>query len=52
MPAQANSLLDPELQKITRAKWTRDKAQAVECLLYKHETLSSNPFESKNKILL
>jgi hypothetical protein len=29
--------------EITRAKWTGGEAQAVECLLYKPEALSSNP---------
>jgi hypothetical protein len=40
--AQANSLQDP-ISKIARAKWTRDVAQIVKCLLCKCKALSSNP---------
>jgi hypothetical protein len=41
-PAWANISRDP-IFKITRAKWTGCAAEAVEHLLCKHETLSSNP---------
>jgi hypothetical protein len=41
-PAWANSLQDP-ISKITRAKWTRDLVQTIECLLCKCKALSSNP---------
>jgi hypothetical protein len=37
------------LSKITRAKWTGGVAQAVEHLLCKPATLSSNPSPSKKK---
>jgi hypothetical protein len=39
---KTNSLQD-SISKITRAKWTGDVAQAVQCLLCKPEALSSNP---------
>jgi hypothetical protein len=29
--------------KLTKQKWTGDGAQAVVCLLFMHEALSSNP---------
>jgi hypothetical protein len=35
--------------KITGAKWTGGLAQAVECLLCKHKTMSSNPSPQKKK---
>jgi hypothetical protein len=41
-PVQANSSKDP-ISKITTAKWTVGVTQTVECLLWKHKTLSSNP---------
>jgi hypothetical protein len=41
-PAQANSSQDL-ISKITRAKWTRGVAHAVECLLWKFKALNSNP---------
>jgi hypothetical protein len=46
-----NSLRDPPppISKITRAKWTGDGAQVVECLLFKREALSSNPSPTQNK---
>jgi hypothetical protein len=34
-PAWANSLGDPIYKKVTKAKWTEDVAQAVDCLLCK-----------------
>jgi hypothetical protein len=37
------------ISKITRAKWTRGVAQALEYLICKHETLSSNPNPTKRK---
>jgi hypothetical protein len=40
-PAQGNSSQDPTSKVIT-AKWTRDVAQEVECLLCRCEALSSN----------
>jgi hypothetical protein len=45
-PAQANSSQD-SISKITRAKWTRGVAQAIE--LCKHEAMSSNPSPTKTK---
>jgi hypothetical protein len=39
-PAWANSSQDA-ISKITRAKWGGHVTQAVECLLYKDEALSS-----------
>jgi hypothetical protein len=33
--------------KITRAKWTKGVAQAVQCLLCKYEALSSKPHTKK-----
>jgi hypothetical protein len=47
-PARANSSQN-RISKITREKWTRGVAQAVECLFCKHEALSSNPSPTKNK---
>jgi hypothetical protein len=44
----ANSSQDP-ISKITRAKWTEGMSQVVEHLLYKHESLSSNPIPQKRK---
>jgi hypothetical protein len=38
------------ISKITRAKWTRGMAQAVENLLCKCESLSSNSIPQKKKI--
>jgi hypothetical protein len=35
--------------KITRAKWTGDVTQVVECPLCKLEALSSNPSPTKKK---
>jgi hypothetical protein len=46
---QANSSRDP-ISEITRAKWNRGVAQAVEHLLCKSEALSSNPIPSKKKV--
>jgi hypothetical protein len=37
------------ISKITRAKWTGGVTQAVEHLLCKHKTLSSNPSPTKKK---
>jgi hypothetical protein len=34
---------------MTNAKWTGDVAEAVECLLCKHEALSSNSSPTKTK---
>jgi hypothetical protein len=48
-PAEVNSLQDP-ISKITTAKWTGVVVQAVECLICKHEALSSNPHLTKKKI--
>jgi hypothetical protein len=45
-PAQANSSQDL-ISKIITAKWTGDVVQAVEYLLCKYETLSSNPNPTK-----
>jgi hypothetical protein len=45
-PAQANSSQDP-ISKITRAKWTRGVAPAVEHLPCYHKALSSNPSPNK-----
>jgi hypothetical protein len=39
----------PHLQKITRAKWTGDVAQAIKHLLCKCEALSSNTSPIKKK---
>jgi hypothetical protein len=47
-PIQANSSRDP-ISKITRAKWTGGVAQAVECMLCKHETLNSSPSPTGKK---
>jgi hypothetical protein len=47
-PAQANSSQDP-IFKITRAKWTRDVARVVECLLCKGKALNTNPRPTKKK---
>jgi hypothetical protein len=41
-PALANSSWDP-ISKIITAKWVGGVAQAVECLLCRHEALSLNP---------
>jgi hypothetical protein len=38
------------ISKVTRAKWTGSVAQPVECLLFKFEALSSNPFPPKRII--
>jgi Zn ribbon nucleic-acid-binding protein len=38
------------ISKITRAKWTGGVIQAVECLLCKHEALTSNPNSTEKKI--
>jgi hypothetical protein len=35
------------ISKITRAEWTGNMAQTVECLLCKIEVLSSNPSPTK-----
>jgi hypothetical protein len=43
----ANSSRDSISKKITRPKRTGDMAQVVECLLCKHDTLSSNPNPTK-----
>jgi hypothetical protein len=45
----ANSSQDL-ISKTTRAKWTRELAQAVELLSCKHEALSSNPSPIPPKI--
>jgi hypothetical protein len=37
------------ISKVARAKWTGGVTQAVERLLCRHETLSSNPSPTKNK---
>jgi hypothetical protein len=37
------------MSKITRAKWVGDVTQAVECLLCKHEGLSSTFSPTKGK---
>jgi hypothetical protein len=47
-PAQANSLWD-FISKITRTKWTGGMAKAVECLLCKHKSKSSNFSSIKEK---
>jgi hypothetical protein len=47
-PAQANSSWDPTC-KITKTKWTKGVAQVVGHLLYKRETLSSNPSQIKKE---
>jgi hypothetical protein len=47
-PAWANSCQHP-ISKITRAKWTIGVTQAIECLLWKSEALSSNPSSTKKK---
>jgi hypothetical protein len=33
--------MKPHLQKITRSKWTGGTAQVIECLLCKHDILTS-----------
>jgi hypothetical protein len=38
-----------KISKIIRTKWTRSLTQAIECLLFKYEILSSNPSPTKNK---
>jgi hypothetical protein len=50
MPAWANSLRDP-IYIITRTKWTGRVAKAVECLLCKHEALSSKSQSTGKKNL-
>jgi hypothetical protein len=45
-PSLANSSWDPT-SKITRAKWSGNVAQVVECLWCRHEILSSNPNPTK-----
>jgi hypothetical protein len=40
---------DTPISKITRAKWTADVVQVVECLFYKRKALSSNLFHQKKK---
>jgi hypothetical protein len=40
---------DP-ISEITRAKWTGGVAQVLECLLCKHETLSSNSSPTKEEV--
>jgi hypothetical protein len=47
----AKSFQDP-IFKLTRAKWTRGMAQAVEGLLWKCEALSSNPSPTQKKFAL
>jgi hypothetical protein len=47
-PAWANSSQDP-ISKITRVKWTRGMAHAVEHLLCKHKALSSNFSPTKKR---
>jgi hypothetical protein len=37
------------ISKITREKWTGGVVKVVECLLCKHEALSSNPSSTKKK---
>jgi hypothetical protein len=41
--------LRDSISKITRRKWAGGVAQAVECLLWKHKALSSNPSPVKKK---
>jgi hypothetical protein len=48
---QANRAQDP-ISKVTREKWTGSMTQAVEGLLYRQETLSSNPSLNNNKEVL
>jgi Zn ribbon nucleic-acid-binding protein len=51
IPVGENSSKDHS-SKITRAKWTRDVAQAVECLFCKHEDYSNpSPTTKKKKKL-
>jgi hypothetical protein len=50
-PAWANSLRDP-ISKITRAKRMGVVAQTVECLLCKHEALSSNSNPTKKNMCM
>jgi hypothetical protein len=50
-PAWANGSRD-HISKMTRAKWTGGVAQAVECLLCKCKTLTSNPSHIPQKIML
>jgi hypothetical protein len=47
-PAQANSSQD-FISQIIRTKWAESVVQVVECLLCKHEILSSNPNPTKKK---
>jgi hypothetical protein len=47
-PAQANTSLDP-IFEITRTKGTKGMAQALDHLLCKHKTLSSNPSTTKKR---
>jgi hypothetical protein len=42
----------PSISKIPRAKWTGSMAQVVECLLCKHEALSSNSSPTETKGLM
>jgi hypothetical protein len=46
--ASANSLQDLTCI-ITRAKWLEGVAKAVECLLFEHEVLNSNPSPTKKE---
>jgi hypothetical protein len=47
-PTRANSCPDP-ISKILNTKRVGGVAQVVECLLSKHEIVSSNPSTTKNK---
>jgi hypothetical protein len=40
-------ILQDPISKINTAKWTRAMVQVEECLLSKHEALSSNPSATK-----
>jgi hypothetical protein len=48
-PTWTNSSQDP-ISKLTRAKWTGGIANVVQCLLCKHEVLSSKPSPPKKKM--